>query len=161
MARAEGERVPISYGLSEMEAVHQPVFGAGSEPTPRLDNEPPSRVVRARIALSAAGAALFGLAPHILHHAGPLAGAALFAGVGGSLLFGALGLLAALPFLIRLHRRHGWPAPAGALALMAAVFSLSTFVIGPAIGSGEDSKSSSAQPAPASPTGESVHEAHH
>jgi hypothetical protein len=30
-----------------------------------------------------------GLAPHVLHHVGPLAGAALLAGAGGKLLFAA------------------------------------------------------------------------
>ncbi|MBI5105854.1 MAG: hypothetical protein HZB46_12900 [Solirubrobacterales bacterium] len=101
-------------------------------------------------------AAIFGVAPHVLHHAGPLAGAALFAGVGGTLLFGALGLLAAVPFLLRLHRRTGsWRAPAGALALFATVFAVSSFVIAPAItGSGdEDDAAPQAQPA--------GHDAHH
>lgn len=127
---------------------------------------------RVRIALSGAAAAVLGLLPHVLHHAGPLAGAALVAGVGGSLLFGALGLLASIPLLLRLHRRFGsWRAPAAALALFAAIFSISTFVIGPAI-TGNDSGSSDStgsqkpkpeqpkreQPAPNSGSG---HEGHH
>lgn len=118
---------------------------------------------RARLSISAGAAALLGLAPHILHHAGPLAGAALFAGVGGSLLFGLLGLLAAIPFLLRLHRRHeNWRAPALALALMAVIFSVSTFVVGPAINGADESNTNSAgQAAPANPAQESDHEAHH
>lgn len=74
------------------------------------------RTLRQRTALvSSALAVLLGLAPHVLHHAGPLAGAALLAGTGGSLLFGAIGLLAAIPFLLRVHRRCGnWRTP-GAL----------------------------------------------
>jgi len=46
----------------------------------------PGRVRRMRMAAASVGAALLGAAPHVLHHAGPLAGAALFAGLGGTLL---------------------------------------------------------------------------
>lgn len=78
-----------------------------------------------------------GLAPHVLHHVGPLAGAALLAGAAGTLLFAAVGFVAAIPFLLRLHRRFAtWKAPAIALAVFAAMFSLSSFVIGPAITTG-------------------------
>jgi hypothetical protein len=97
---------------------------------------------RAWAGLVAAWGALIGLAPHVLHHVGPLAGAALLAGAGGTLLFAALGFVAAVPFLLRLYRRfHTWRAPALALAVFAAMFSLSSFVIGPAIsGGGEPAK---------------------
>lgn len=118
-----------------------------------------SRTRRVWLALSAAWAAVTGLLPHVLHHAGPLAGAALFAGVGGSLLFGAIGLLVAVPFLRRLHRRFGtWRAPVVALAIFALVFSISTFVLGPQI-RGDEKGADTAAPAhlPA-PSG---HEAHH
>ena len=81
---------------------------------------------------------IVGLLPHVLHHVGPLAGAALLAGATGRVLFAAIGFVAAIPFLRRLHRRfRSWRAPAIALAVFAAMFSLSSFVIGPAI-SGED-----------------------
>jgi hypothetical protein len=105
------------------------------------------RVGRVRAALAAAGATLLGIAPHVLHHAGPLAGAALLAGVSGRLLFGAIGFVAAVPMLRRLQRRTGsWQLPAGVLAVMVAVFAFSTLVIGPALtGGGEDG--SSARPA--------------
>ncbi len=77
---------------------------------------------------------LTGLAPHVLHHVGPLAGAALLAGAGGRLLFAAIGFVAAIPFLLRLQRRFAtWKAPAIALAVFAAMFSLSSFLIGPLI----------------------------
>jgi len=119
---------------------------------------------RIGVAISGATAAIMGLLPHVLHHAGPLAGAALFAGVGGSLLFGALGLVAAVPFLLRVHRRHGgWRRPGALLALFAVMFSISTFVVGPAI-SGDDSKSDASpaitrtQPADSEPR---EHEEHH
>jgi hypothetical protein len=79
-------------------------------------------------------AAVTGIAPHVLHHAGPLAGTALVAGAGGQALFGAIGFIATIPMLLRLHRRFGtWVAPGLALAVFAAVFSFSTFVIGPRI----------------------------
>lgn len=93
---------------------------------------------------SSAVAAILGIAPHVLHHAGPLAGAALIAGTGGTLLFGAIGLIAAIPFLLRVHRRCGnWRVPAALLALFAIVFSISTFVIGPAISRESDGSSES------------------
>lgn len=94
---------------------------------------------RAWAALVAAWGAVIGLAPHVLHHVGPLAGAALLAGTTGTLLFGAIGFVAATPFLIRLHRRFGtWRAPAIALAVFAIMFSVSSFVIGPAIAGGDE-----------------------
>ena len=77
---------------------------------------------------------VLGLLPHVLHHIGLLAGTALVAGSGGTALFGVLGFLASIPFLLRLRRRFGtWRAPAIGLLVFAAMFSLSAFVIGPAI----------------------------
>jgi hypothetical protein len=116
-------------------------------------------VPRVRLAINSAGAVVLGLAPHVLHHAGPLAGAALFAGVGGSLLFGALGLLLAIPLLLRLRRRFGtWRAPAVALALFVAVFSISTFVIGPALTGADEPEGAKATPVTPVPA---AHEEHH
>lgn len=87
-----------------------------------------------------------GLVPHVLHHVTILAGTALVAGSGGTALFGVLGFLASIPFLLRLRRRFGsWRAPAIGLMIFAAMFSLSTFVIGPAI-----SGSGGAEPGPVS-----------
>jgi hypothetical protein len=97
-----------------------------------------SRTERAWSGLVALWGGSVGILPHVLHHVGPLAGAALLAGVGGTLLFGAIGFVASIPFLLRLHRRfRSWRAPALALVVFAAMFSLSSFVIGPAI-SGEE-----------------------
>ena len=94
---------------------------------------------RLHVVVSSVVAGVLGLAPHVLHHVGPLAGTALVAGTGGTLLFGAVGFVAAIPFLLRLHRRFAtWKAPAIALAVFVAMFSLSTFVIGPAITGGSD-----------------------
>ncbi len=107
-------------------------------------------------ALVAIWGAVTGLAPHVLHHVGPLAGAALLAGAGGTLLFAAIGFVAAIPFLLGLKRRfRTWRAPAIALAVFAAMFSLSSFVIGPAI-TGSDSEP--AKPGTEQPAG---HEEHH
>ncbi len=85
-------------------------------------------------AVTAAVGAVMGLLPHLLHHVSFFAGAALVTGVGGNLLFGALGLFLSLPLLRRLYRRFGtWKAPTAAVAVFAVMFSLSAFVIGPAI----------------------------
>lgn len=79
-------------------------------------------------------ATVAGLAPHVLHHIGLFAGAAFVVGFGGNLLFGAAGLLLSLPLLRRLHRRFGtWKAPAAAVAVLTVMFSISAFVVGPAI----------------------------
>lgn len=85
--------------------------------------------------------AFIGLLPHVLHHVGPLAGAALLAGAAGTALFATIGLVAAIPFLLRLYRRfRTWRAPAIALAVFAVMFSLSSFVIGPAISGPDDTQ---------------------
>ena len=111
---------------------------------------------RIRLAASAGVAAALGVAPHVLHHAGPLAGAAVVAGAAGTVLFGLLGLLAAVPMLMRMHRRTGtWSAPAATLALFAVLFVTSTALIGPAI-SGDDGDDTPPREAPAP-----AHEAHH
>ena len=158
-------RAPLpSYGPSVMEA------SATDRLSSVLAQPEPGRLRaisrRVWVGLAAAWAALTGLLPHVLHHVGPLAGAALFAGVGGSLLFFAIGLVAAIPFLRRLHRRFGsWRAPALAVGVFAVVFSFSTFVIGPKIsGTGEGggtssatSQSQQAAPAPAPQVDEHGH----
>ena len=84
--------------------------------------------------ISAVTGTLLGLLPHVLHHAGLIFGAALVTGAGGNLLFGALGLLFSMPLLRRLYTRFNtWRAPAIGLAILVAMFSLSAFIIGPAI----------------------------
>jgi len=100
--------------------------------------EPRSRVERLWGGLVVAWGGLIGLLPHVLHHIGPLAGAAILAGATGRVLFALIGFVAAIPFLRRLHRRFAtWKAPAIALAAFALMFSFSSFVIGPWI-SGDD-----------------------
>ena len=118
---------------------------------------PRTRMAAAWQALMAAIGAITGLLPHVLHHAGVLLGAAVVTGTTGNVLFGVLGLLLSLPLLIRLHRRFGtWKAPTVALVLFVAMFSLSTFVIGPAI---TDDAPSPGPETPTSPGDE--HQGHH
>ena len=84
--------------------------------------------------LTAVVGTVAGIVPHVLHHVLPLAGAAFLTGATGSILFGAVGFLFTVPLLLRLRRRfQTWWAPAIALAVFMAAFSVSTFVIGPAI----------------------------
>lgn len=119
---------------------------------------------RVRAVLAAAGAAVLGAAPHVLHHVGPLAGAALLAGATGKVLFGALGFLLAIPMLRRLRRCTGsWRVPGSVLALMAIAFAFSTFVIGPALTGGDerDASLTPATTAPAAPPGDDAHGSHH
>jgi len=97
---------------------------------------------------------IVGLAPHVLHHIGPLVGTALVAGAGGTALFGVLGLVASVPMLIKLRRRFSnWWAPGIALGVFTAMFLVSSFVIGPLIS------------APSKPTAPSMsdnsHASHH
>lgn len=114
-------------------------------------------VARAWRTVSAVFGTLLGLLPHVLHHAGLVFGAALVTGAGGNLLFGALGLLFSVPLLRRLYTRfRTWKAPAIALAVFVALFSLSAFVIGPAI-SGD---SSADTPSPAQTPDHSTHDGH-
>src|SRR6266542_6417817 len=120
---------------------------------------PPPRTLPARLwgALVALWAVVTGIAPHVLHHVGPLAGAALLAGVGGKALFFALGLLLSLPMLRRLYRRFGTlVAPALAVVAFAAVFTFSSLVIAPRLTGSEDSPPTT--PGIEQPSG---HESHH
>lgn len=63
-----------------------------------------------------------------------LGGVSLIAGVTGRAVFGAVGLVLVVPFLVRLRRRfRSWVAPAAALLAFVALFALSSFVIGPLV----------------------------
>ena len=91
-------------------------------------------------AVTAVVGGIMGLLPHLLHHVGLLGGAVLVTGATGNVLFAVLGLVFSLPLLRRLYRRFGsWKAPTIALGVFALMFSLSAFVIGPAI-SNDDPK---------------------
>lgn len=96
---------------------------------------------------------VLGVAPHVLHHIGLVAGAALITGASGNALFYLIGLALSIPMLRRLHRHFqtAW-APAIAIAVFTGLFSLSAFVIGPAISSTGDNGDDPQRPAPTSPT---------
>lgn len=99
-----------------------------------MDSEPRGKLAAVWDATCAVIGAVMGLLPHVLHHIGLIAGAALLTGVGGNALFFTLGLVFSIPLLRRLYRKfHSWRAPAIAVVVFAAMFSLSAFVIGPAI----------------------------
>jgi hypothetical protein len=92
------------------------------------------------------------------HHVALFAGAAFITSSGGNLLFGVVGLLLSLPLLRRLYRRFGtWKAPAIGVALFSVTFSLSAFVIGPAISG--TSPTEAPEPAPTPTPAE--HSSHH
>lgn len=81
-----------------------------------------------------------GVASHVLHHVGPLAGAALFAGFGGQVLFFILGLALSVPLLLRLFQRFGTLlAPAAAVVAFAAIFTFSSVVVAPLLTGSDES----------------------
>lgn len=104
-------------------------------------------------------AAVLGVLPHVLHHVGPLAGAALLAGNDGTLLLGAIGFVAAAPML---RRTGSWRLPAAVLALRAAMFIFSSLVIGPTLagGGGGGSPAEPASPGVTTPS-PGGHDSHH
>jgi len=102
--------------------------GAAESPTAR------GRWAAARDTAGAVIGAVLGLVPHVLHHVGLVAGAALVTGAAGNALFFLVGLAFSVPLLLRLYRRFSsWWAPAIAVAVFAGLFTLSAAVIGPAI----------------------------
>lgn len=103
-------------------------------------------LARLSAAFSAGVGAVAGIAPHVLHHVGPIAGAAVLTGAGGTALFGLIGFVLTAPMLLRLRRRFGsWLAPGIALAIFVVMFTVSTLWIGPAI-RGDGGSDSGAQP---------------
>ena len=105
--------------------------------------------------------AVMGLLPHVLHHVGLIAGTAFVAGAGGSVVFFAVGLLLSVPMLRRIHRRfRTWMAPTIAVAVFTGMFSLSAFVIGPALTDETSGSGESPPPGPA-PIPTSQHTEHH
>ena len=104
------------------------------------------------------GAAM-GLAPHLLHHIGLFAGAALLAGLGGTVLFAVVGLAMMTPMLLRLRRRFGtWWAPGIGVLLFAVMFAGSTLVIGPAL---RGAVNGPAEPGPSHPIPSGEHLRNH
>lgn len=116
---------------------------------PRAGKPRKGKLATARDAIGAFVGAILGLAPHVLHHIGLIAGAAFVTGAGGNALFFLVGLVFSIPMLRRLYRRFKtWRAPAIAVAVFAAVFSLSAFVIGPAISGGSANSPTTPNPSP-------------
>ena len=131
-------------------------------PTSTSERRPRPRIRRvlasAWNAVTAALGAVMGLLPHVLHHVGLLGGAVLVSGATGNVLFAVLGIVFSLPLLRRLHRRFGtWKAPTLALGVFTLMFSLSAFVIGPAISGDEPDPG----PVPVQTPTPSDHGSHH
>ena len=130
---------------------------------PRAFLEAPHRPSRWRTtwaSVRAAIGALLGLVPHVMHHIGILAGAALLTGVFGNSLLYAIGLLFSIPLLKRLRKRFGtWKAPAIGVAVFTAMFLLSALVIGPAINRSSTPPAPQTSLPPTIATGD--HAAHH
>lgn len=112
--------------------------------TPAADPATPAGNLAAAPRRSAVGAlwagtratvgALMGLAPHVMHHIGLLAGAALLTGALGNSILYTVGLLLSIPLLNRLrHRFNTWKAPILGVAAFTVLFGISTFVVGPLI----------------------------
>jgi hypothetical protein len=96
--------------------------------------EPRGLGARLWVGVVGAWAVITGVAPHVLHHVGPLAGAALLAGFGGKAIFFPLGLVLSLPMLRRLYRRcDSLVAPALAVVAFAILFTFSSLVVAPAL----------------------------
>jgi MFS family permease len=104
-----------------------------------------------------------GLAPHVMHHIGFLAGAAFLTGFLGNSLLYVVGLLLSIPLLRRLRRRFGTrKAPAIGVAVFTALFALSAFVIGPLFNPATPNQPDTPSPAAsASASGTEDHEGHH
>lgn len=142
---------------------HPPTAGAERTlPPDAIDSAPPHAgrgvLATAWNALTALVGGIMGLLPHLLHHVALLGGAVLMTGAAGNVLFAVLGLVFSLPLLRRLYRRFGtWKAPALALGIFALMFSLSAFVIGPAITDDDPNLDR----VPAQTPGPDEHEGHH
>lgn len=122
---------------------------------------PPRRAISSLLgrssALSRTVAAIAGLAPHVLHHLGPLAGTALLAGAAGTVPVRVAGFVLSIPRLLRLRRRFGtWLAPAVATVIFVGFYVFSALIVGPAI-AGADGPS---MQAPAATPVLSTHDEH-
>lgn len=108
----------------------------------------------------ATAGALMGLAPHVMHHVGFLAGAAILTGFLGNTILYVVGLVLSIPLLRRIHRRFAtWKAPAIGVAVFSALFAFSAFVIGPLFNPAEANDPQPQVPTPTASTDE--HTGHH
>ncbi|WP_282007023.1 hypothetical protein [Propioniciclava sinopodophylli] len=102
--------------------------------------------------------ALLGLVPHVMHHIGLLAGAAILTGALGNSVLYVVGLLFSIPLLRRLRSRFNtWRAPALGVVAFTALFAVSAFVVGPALSGSNAPETRGGTSAPAS----AEHDGHH
>ncbi len=121
---------------------------------------PPQRGPRSFWATIRAGmGATLGILPHVMHHIGLLAGAALLTGALGNGILYLAGLLLSIPLLRRLRSRFQtrW-APTIGVTVFTALFSLSAFIIGPAISGGSRAPATTPTPVVSTSGG---HDGHH
>jgi hypothetical protein len=120
-------------------------------PRPRLGTRVWAGVV-------AAWGVVTGVAPHVLHHVGPLAGAALLAGAAGKAMFFVVGLVLSIPMLRRVYRRFGTlAAPTLAIVAFAGVFTFSNLVVAPRLTGSEKQTTTPGSEEPAKPSGHAGH----
>lgn len=126
--------------MSELQAA-SPERSTSDLPAPALSGRGQGLWAGIRAAIGA----VLGLLPHLMHHIGLLAGAAVLTGAVGNSVLYVVGLVLSIPLLRRLHRRFGtWRAPALGAGVFTGLFLLSALVLGPAIsGSGADPASDS------------------
>ena len=106
--------------------------------------------------------ALMGLAPHVMHHVGFLAGAAILTGFLGNAVLYVAGLLLSIPLLRRIHRRFAtWTAPAIGVVSFSTLFLISTLVLGPLFNPEPRSGEEPAAPAPSATPAAEEHDGHH
>lgn len=124
-------------------------------PAPRM-----SRWRTAWAGIRAGVGALLGLVPHVLHHVGLLAGAAVVSGVAGNAVLYVVGVLFSVPLLNRLRHRWGtWKAPAIGLIVFSALFAFSALVVGPLFNPAPAEQPQTAQASASAATDQ--HEGHH
>ncbi len=112
-------------------------------------------------AIRAAVGAFLGLLPHLLHHVGIFAGAAILAGLWGNVALYLVGLLLSIPMLKWLRRRFGSAvAPVIGVLAFTALFLVSALIIGPAF-SGRQPASVAPPAAPSDSSVDADHAGHH
>ena len=111
---------------------------------------------RLSAAIGSAWTAVMGVLPHVLHHVGPLAGAAIVAGTTGTVVFGLAAFAFTVPLLLRVRKHRGnWRLPAILLTVFVSVWLISTFALGPWI------RDQLVDDKPAATQQEPEHEEHH
>lgn len=97
-------------------------------PDPPQPPEPAADAAGAAIGIApAATGTAAALLPHVLHHAGLIAGAAVLSGAAGGVVFALVGLAAIVPLALHRRRRTGtWRAPILAVASFALMYAIMT-----------------------------------